>query len=552
MTPGHLFVVHGRLEVLSADARVIPTDSRFSVGDWWRPAAELDESTPWEYLRPDAWGQDAVERSRHRLNDDATPEIWFFDSIASTPQGVGEKARRAVETIVSKGGQALRRGAHHAGRELPLIAIPVIGTGRGGHRLVRGQVIGSLLESLDATARREGVDIAVVASDSRDYSALQYRRRALGIADGLSSPLATQARDLGRRVAAGDVAFFFGAGVSIAAGMPSWKDLLSELVTTLGLEDMRDQINRLGPLEQAELIQVTVADRSTLEPAASQLALGQHVVEVLRRRAPRPSLSHALMASMHVTEAATTNYDQLYEAAVSAAHREEEAEAPIRVLPWDRVTPGRPWLLKMHGDVDHPASIVLSRSSFVHYDSRWKPVGSLVQSLMMTKHLVVIGASMTDENLLRFAYEVAGLRASIESPGKPTSAIGTLVHLFDDAAFSKLWQGRFDVVVPSLEGGDAESAPRTRPEDQELRQPDDNVQTRRAARALTVFLDVMAMHAVEETPFLLDQRYVEERSDEATRLVIDLNDAARRARELSAGDDAWSGLATLLERHGAR
>ncbi|MEK8226511.1 SIR2 family protein [Oerskovia sp. M15] len=73
----------------------------------------------------------------------------------------------------------------------------------------------------------------------------------------------------------------------------------------------------------------------------------------------------------------------------------------------------------MHGDVDRPATIVLSRSSFVRYDTRWKPVGSLVQSLMMTKHLLVVGASMTDDNLLRFAYEVAGLREELVAAVRP-------------------------------------------------------------------------------------------------------------------------------------
>ncbi|OCI30528.1 hypothetical protein [Oerskovia enterophila] len=56
---------------------------------------------------------------------------------------------------------------------------------------------------------------------------------------------------------------------------------------------------------------------------------------------------------------------------------------------------------------------------------------------MMTKHLLVVGASMTDDNLLRFAYEVAGLREELVAagaPGGPGSEIGTEIHLADDGA----------------------------------------------------------------------------------------------------------------------
>lgn len=56
---------------------------------------------------------------------------------------------------------------------------------------------------------------------------------------------------------------------------------------------------------------------------------------------------------------------------------------------------------------------------------------------MMTKHLLVVGASMTDDNLLRLAYEVAGLREELVAagaPGGPGSEIGTEVHLADDGA----------------------------------------------------------------------------------------------------------------------
>ncbi|MBD5785054.1 SIR2 family protein [Cellulosimicrobium terreum] len=558
MAPGHLFVVNGRLEALSADAVVVPTDAGFHVERWWRDAAGLAPESTWSQVRPDGWGTGAALPARSsRRGGRQRPEVWFLDTIASTPEGVGDAALRVLTAIVERSGEHLRASARELGRDLPLVALPVVGTGYGGHRLRRGQVISALLSTLHDAAHDLGVDVALVASNRADYSALQHRRRSLAHASDLSVEHAARAERLGRYAAAGDLALFFGAGVSIAAGLPSWSTLLSELVARLGLdEDVVRRIGDLGPLEQAELVQVALAERSARAKADAQKALGGRVRTIIRGASARPSLAHTLLASMRVREAATTNYDQLYEHAVTATvgHSAEDHRAVVDTLPWDRTSSDRPWLLKMHGDVDHPDSIVLSRSSFVHYDSRWKPVGALVQSLMMTKHLLVVGASMTDDNLLRFAYEVAGLRASIETVDPVTPEIGTVVHLADDAAFSRLWKGRFDVVVPTLGADDRAGAPP--PPSPGLTESDDDrrdreaAERRRAARALTVFLDVVAMHAERDAPHLLDGRYAEERGDEAAALVAQVREAATAARRL--GDsDAWAQLADALDQFGA-
>ncbi|MGO1338538.1 MAG: hypothetical protein ACTML1_02985, partial [Cellulosimicrobium funkei] len=64
MTAGHLFVVNGRLEALSADAVVIPTDAGFRVERWWRDAAGLDPATTWSQVEPAGWGRGAALPAR--------------------------------------------------------------------------------------------------------------------------------------------------------------------------------------------------------------------------------------------------------------------------------------------------------------------------------------------------------------------------------------------------------------------------------------------------------------------------------------------------------
>ncbi|MGO2043879.1 MAG: hypothetical protein ACTH2O_14970, partial [Cellulosimicrobium funkei] len=87
-------------------------------------------------------------------------------------------------------------------------------------------------------------------------------------------------------------------------------------------------------------------------------------------------------------------------------------------------------------------------------------------------------------------------------------------------------------------------------ESDDARRDREATERRRAARALTVLLDVVAMHAEREAPHLLDARYVDERGEEAASLVTDLRNLARTARQIGA-DDAWTQLADALDQFGA-
>lgn len=203
----------------------------------------------------------------------------------------------------------------------------------------------------------------------------------------------------------------------------------------------------------------------------------------------------------------------------------------LPVLPFNRTVPRAPWLLKMHGDARHPSTIVLSRSDFVGYDSRSRPMGSVVQSLLMTKHLLVVGASMTDDNFLRLAHEVFLFHAGSKrhaSDRRPDQALGTVVTFRADEAQRRLWEDRFDLVAVSRGGED----------------------NGRLARRLAVFLDAVAMLAAG-SHHLVDERYAT-LLDPGERPIAE---AARRLnaeiRRLPAGSSGWSRLAEALEDLGA-
>lgn len=528
---GHLFVAHSRLETVGCTAVVIPSDAWFSVNPKWKSAAGVPEHVTWPDLRPRAWGPGAVERVHPETTPAGThPDAWIVDSIAPTPEAVGELAARVVASMMRKSGPALRKAAEEAGLRLPLLAFPMLGSGHGGHSDDRGRLADALIAHLSEAAATHGVDVVLVTASRSDYAVLQHLRRARArrgsFADLLGSELLDKARGLGAKVANKEAALFFGAGLSMGAGLPSWGGLLQRLLDDAESDLTWEEISSLPVLDQGEVIEHELR-RLADEDGES---LGKRVTRIIRSDR-RPGLGHVLLAGMQVPNAVTTNYDQLYERAVESTGG-VDGTRKIAVLPWQRVEAEGPWVLKMHGDVDHPSSIVLTRGAFVHYDSRWKPVGAVVQSLMMTKHLVIVGASLTDDNLIRFAHEVAGLRVALAQDGGDHAEgadIGTVITLDPDRAFGRLWSNQLDVVVA---GGAPSVATRGRPS---------------LSRALSLFLDAVAMYAAHDANHLLDARYQVGDS----RLVTLLREAYAEACRLGHDDEAWGALARSLATFGA-
>ena len=96
-----------------------------------------------------------------------------------------------------------------------------------------------------------------------------------------------------------------------------------------------------------------------------------------------------MLASLQVS-AITTNYDDLYEQAVASTH--EDTHETVLRLPWDAAElatrplafrADHPRLVKMHGCVTKPASIVLTRADYMRYEDERRALrGMLHQALI--------------------------------------------------------------------------------------------------------------------------------------------------------------------------
>ncbi|WP_018332635.1 SIR2 family NAD-dependent protein deacylase [Actinomycetospora chiangmaiensis] len=439
MTRGHVFVVHGDLTQLACDDVVVPTDSAGQVSPNWHRLVPRDR---------EPWGEG----------------IWPLDAGSGSPWAASSYTA-AVRDVLDAVAADQRGRPPRRGRSRHLTAVPLVGAGRGDAGSRRGDVIAAVLEVLEAHADA-GHDVALVLRSARDHAAAQHVRRGRSQHRLTPAEVAT-AEDLAQRARVNELALFLGAGVSMSAGLPSWSMLLDQLARRAEIPAADVAELRLLPAQDAAML----IERLLREPLEDALAavLSTH----------RYGLSHALLAALPMWEAATTNYDDLFERALAAVGR-----APA-VLPFEPVRADRPYLLKLHGDLARRRNVVLTRDHYLRFEGAQGALAGVVQGLLMTRHVLFAGFSLADENFLHLADEVRRVR-------EDDRVLGTALALLDEPLRRRMWEGelRYQAFAE---------------------RPDDPARTDAvvadAARRMEIFLDLVAHHATDDASFLLDDRY---------------------------------------------
>jgi len=171
---------------------------------------------------------------------------------------------------------------------------------------------------------------------------------------------------------------------------------------------------------------------------------------VTKDREPSPILR--MLADMEFPIVITTNYDHLYEQALeqkAVAEGAAETEKTYDVSVYspnkkkksktidcsNAPTPKRPYILKIHGDVDKPESIVLTDEDYIQFVLRmsdkhpFNPFGNNVLAHLTKWSTLFVGYSLMDYNLrllfktLRWKLDEASIPRTFSVDKKPDDLI---------------------------------------------------------------------------------------------------------------------------------
>jgi len=202
---------------------------------------------------------------------------------------------------------------------------------------------------------------------------------------------------LAEDIARGNCVLFVGAGLSMAYGLPGWRDLIKQLCENLGVGEDTD------PLRVAQVY----------EYREGRQRLNAHIISRTQTSSinPKDLQLHIKLANLGVTIWITTNYDDLIEKAFDCEEvkkcigkickpviRDED----ISYLPQNAVI-----LIKLHGDNKQPSTLTVTKNDYFTYPQRFPLITQKVADLLTGKTFLFIGYSLQDPDFSQLQAKIA-------------------------------------------------------------------------------------------------------------------------------------------------
>ena len=522
MTQSHVFVIMGDITHLKCDAWMLPSDSDYVVGKQWTDSvAGLTEAL--------ARTRDAKYSAGSKF---ALPvRGWEPSSPLPILTAVPLNGFQNADDLRPRIDEFIRVGAEQAGtlrnptegaRPNLLLAMPSFATAGGGGRLLKGEILQVILEQARETARDVGVDVVIVLRDKRMFALAQVMRKAPEHWSELAERgLLDEAQELAEIAKTGRLVPFMGAGVSVSAGAPTWAELIRSLADGANLEPDEEAgllHGGLDALDQAAYLRSRYAGAGRLKardtPRQPALSFNEEIAT--RVDLARYGLAPALLAGLRTEQAITMNYDLLFETA-SADIGDERTVIP------DSTVNGEKWLLKLHGSVKNPESIVLTRDDYLGYSTSREALSAVVKATLITHHLLFVGFGLKDDHFHEIIHDV---RRAMPQNAEVGDSLATALTLANDPLHAAVWEGKLKLVPMS--------------------QKSDSGGISASARTLEVFLDALLAFSTDSHSYLLSEEYEHALSGPEKELRQDLLQFYWLRKEDELQSEPWKVIAQAL------
>lgn len=214
--------------------------------------------------------------------------------------------------------------------------------------------------------------------------------------------------DLLSHVAQQNSIAFVGAGLSAGLGLPSWAQLICQMVDWCEAHDIslpnKSDIEHILNVKKNFL---AAADALRVQMGDDKRHL--FLEEVFNRPDLTPTEVHKILAGIPFVGVCTTNYDLL----VEEAYREVNPNESFNVLTQvDHEQLGRAlnakryFVLKAHGTIERPETIVLDSRDYSRLIHRSEGYRTFLRAMFLHRTVLFLGFSMTDPELLLLLEEL--------------------------------------------------------------------------------------------------------------------------------------------------
>lgn len=244
-----------------------------------------------------------------------------------------------------------------------------------------------------------------------------------------------------REIHDGTAVVFLGAGASMGneseresgKGLPGSGSLTETLAEEFDLKlklKYDSDGNLLSTLRAIASLAVSKRDASTVKRA---------IINQIKPQCGSSLKAHRALASVHPHTVITTNYDDLYESAWRELDKELEKVVSSRQLP--RIPQDSPRLLKLHGDIEAPNEIILTRDDYRKWQREAGGFQNRVVATLQESVCIFVGYGVGDENLHDVLNVIEG------NLGNNSLKHFALVRSFDESLAAE-----WDEIVEFVEG----------------------------------------------------------------------------------------------------